>query len=312
MRGWVVPVARRYRGCGRQYALIGLWTTALRQALSGLRSLTRQGTCCRVCDSARWYLDHSEKCTHPQPQWPQLPGLSVQRPTRRWRPPDLIRGSDSLCRVVQVAEFFEANVGPVAKINVQRDCRRLIALGRTRHDARLAAERHLQNLLRACTQITHATKPILPAACPPAPLAPESPPGEGQAVEKAAGAAPSGVGGSAGAFMRGRAWSEGRMRQELKGLKALEARVEALTRDMQEETLRQRPIVSAFVTFKCDTCRSVVPLRCAELENARMCHCLMFNLAWTNGASELRELRSTVPQPVPSCFCRLQPSTAQA
>lgn len=112
--------------------------------------------------------------------------------------------------------------------------------------------------------------------------------------------------------MRGRAWSEGRMRQELKGLKALEARVEALTRDMEEETLRQRPIVSAFVTFKCDKRRSVVMLRCAQVEYARTCHCLMLNLAWANGVSELRELGSTVPQPVLSHFCRLQPSTAQS
>lgn len=41
------------------------------------------------------------------------------------------------------------------------------------------------------------------------------------------------------------------MQQQLQRLKKLEARVDALTSDMEQETLRQRPIVSAFVTFKC-------------------------------------------------------------
>jgi hypothetical protein len=50
--------------------------------------------------------------------------------------------------VVQIATFFERNLGPVAKLNVQRDCRRLISLGNQRHTARLATERALQRLLR--------------------------------------------------------------------------------------------------------------------------------------------------------------------
>lgn len=41
-------------------------------------------------------------------------------------------------------------MGPVAKLNVQRNCRRLIALGRERHRARLATERAVQRLLRGC------------------------------------------------------------------------------------------------------------------------------------------------------------------
>lgn len=49
---------------------------------------------------------------------------------------------------MQIATFFETNVGPVAKLNVQRDCRRLISLGSQRHTARLATERTLQRLLR--------------------------------------------------------------------------------------------------------------------------------------------------------------------
>ena len=49
---------------------------------------------------------------------------------------------------MQIAAFFEGNVGPVAKLNVQRDCRRLIALGTARRAASLAAERALQRILR--------------------------------------------------------------------------------------------------------------------------------------------------------------------
>jgi hypothetical protein len=49
---------------------------------------------------------------------------------------------------VQIVTFFEKNLGPVAKLNVQRDCRQLISLGNQRHTARLATERALQHLLR--------------------------------------------------------------------------------------------------------------------------------------------------------------------
>lgn len=49
---------------------------------------------------------------------------------------------------MQIATFFQSNVGSVAKLNVQRDCRKLLALGIKRHTARLATERTLQRLLR--------------------------------------------------------------------------------------------------------------------------------------------------------------------
>lgn len=151
---------------------------------------------------------------------------------------------------LQVAEYFEAHAGPVAKINVQRDCRRLIALGHARHDARLAAERCLQRLLRACMQATEGAPANAGGVAAHGP-APPAKAGQAEGATAAGGGAAGWAVRVFAGLMPGLGLSEGRMRQELKRLKGLEARVEALTRDMEQETLRQRKIVSAFVTFKC-------------------------------------------------------------
>lgn len=179
--------------------------------------------------------------------------------------------------VLQVAEFFEVQVGPVAKINVQRDCRRLIALGHARHDARLAAERCVQRLLRACMHSLHAGSVPPPAAAAKPSLTPPALPtitdGPAAATSAAGAAAASPVtldpapgvttGSPGGRVMRterdswmsclcaGRQWSEIQIRREAARLKGLEHKVDSLATEMEQESERPRSIVSAFVTFKC-------------------------------------------------------------
>jgi hypothetical protein len=52
--------------------------------------------------------------------------------------------------MAQIAQFFEEQAGPVAKLTVQRDCRRLVVAGQRLRASKLAAERLVNMLLQAC------------------------------------------------------------------------------------------------------------------------------------------------------------------
>jgi hypothetical protein len=102
--------------------------------------------------------------------------------------------------LLQIASFFEGSVGPVAKLSVQRDCRQLIRLGQSLHTAKLAAERKVNCLLKACHSNCRDS------------------------------------------MLQGHA----------SRLEALVASIDDLKGAMDAELSREQPIVSTFITFKCD------------------------------------------------------------
>ena len=113
---------------------------------------------------------------------------------------------------VQITAFFEEHVGEVARVTVQRDCRHLVAAAQQLHTHKLTAERIVTRLLQAC--------------------------GHGAAADSSAG-------------HKSKCASNRTLLRLEQQLQAALQQVANVKQEMDSSSESARPIVAAFVTFKC-------------------------------------------------------------